>query len=98
MTDGYRPINRANIFVNLWGDRLSKLSSKNGDRGIMHIIMLRFYGEHTSRIAINTIEPESRLDASGGDPVREVAHNQVTAEAAIKDSIAAHSPGPNHTD
>ena len=64
----------------------------------MHIIMLRFYGEHTSRIAIDTTEPESRLDASGGDPVREVAHNQATAEAGRKDSIAAHAPGPNQSD
>jgi hypothetical protein len=57
----------------------------------MHIIMLRFYGEHTSRIAIDTTEPESNTDASGGDPVREVARLQKTADLSPRESPGAQA-------
>lgn len=53
----------------------------------MHIIMLRFYGELTSRIAIDRTEPESKTDASGGDPVREVVRCHNFKSDELKDSV-----------
>lgn len=64
----------------------------------MHIIMLRFYGELTSRIAMDTLGPESRLDSSGGGPVREVTHNQEIGEVSLKDSTANHAHEPSESD
>ena len=63
----------------------------------MHIIMLRFYGELTSRIVIDTIGPELRLDASGGDPVREVARRYKFKSDELKDSVYSQVEQPRES-
>ncbi|HET6446460.1 MAG TPA: hypothetical protein VFI27_17970 [candidate division Zixibacteria bacterium] len=44
----------------------------------MHAVMLRFLGELTSRIAIDVDERTPRSNASGGEPIREVARHHNT--------------------
>ena len=52
----------------------------------MHIVMFRFYGELTSRIALGKEEQGSSQKTSGGDLVREVAHQHFLVEGSCTGS------------
>jgi len=60
----------------------------------MHVVMLRFIGELTSRIAIDVDEKTPRPKTSGGEPIREVARHLNTDKWEWKDTSSEQSGEP----